>query len=92
MCPPISLHHLSSQISSIPCLTVLGIRIRIMLGSWIRIRIKVESWVRIRIKSEKQDPDPHQSEKVEALDGHFEALEGPNLEESEWQDPDPHQS
>jgi hypothetical protein len=26
------------------------------------------------------DPDPHQSEKVEALEGHFGALEGPNLE------------
>jgi hypothetical protein len=25
--------------------------------------------------SEKQDPDPHQSEKVEALKGHFGALE-----------------
>ncbi len=24
--------------------------------------------------------DPHQSEKVEALEGHFRALEGPNLE------------
>jgi hypothetical protein len=30
-------------------------------------------------QSEKQDPDPHQSEKVEALEGHFGALEGPNL-------------
>jgi hypothetical protein len=30
-------------------------------------------------KSEKQDPDPHQSEKLEALEGHFGALEGPNL-------------
>jgi hypothetical protein len=30
---------------------------------------KVESWflIRIHIKSEKKDPDPHQSEKVEAL-------------------------
>ncbi len=27
----------------------------------------------------KQDPDSHQSEKVEALKGHFKALEGPNL-------------
>ncbi len=35
-------------------------------------------------RSEKQDPDPHQSEKVEALEGHFEALEGPNLGKSEW--------
>jgi hypothetical protein len=33
-------------------------------------------------QSEKQDPDPHQSEKLEALEGHFGALEGPNLEES----------
>jgi hypothetical protein len=32
--------------------------------------------------SEKQDsdPDPHRSEKVEALEGHFGALEGPNME------------
>jgi hypothetical protein len=27
------------------------------------------------------DPDPHQSEKVEALKGHFGALEAPNLRE-----------
>jgi hypothetical protein len=40
----------------------------------IRIRIKVESWIRICIKW-KQDPDPHQSEKVEALEDHFGALE-----------------
>jgi hypothetical protein len=26
------------------------------------------------------DLDPHQNEKVEALEGHFGALEGPNLE------------
>jgi hypothetical protein len=26
------------------------------------------------------DPDPHQSEKLEALEGHFGALEGPNLQ------------
>jgi hypothetical protein len=31
-------------------------------------------------QSEKQDPDPHQSENVEALECHFGALEGPNLE------------
>jgi hypothetical protein len=31
-------------------------------------------------QSKKQDPDLHQSEKVEALEGHFGALEGPNLE------------
>jgi hypothetical protein len=43
----------------------------------IRIRIKVKSWIRICIKW-KQDPDPHQSEKVEALEDHFKALEGPN--------------
>ncbi len=30
------------------------------------------------------DPDPHQSEKVEAYEGHFGALEGPNLGKSEW--------
>ncbi len=36
--------------------------------------------------SEKQtlDPDPHQSEKMEALEGHLEALEDPNLEKSAW--------
>jgi hypothetical protein len=28
-----------------------------------------------------QDPDPHQSEKEEALEGHFGALEDPNLGE-----------
>jgi hypothetical protein len=28
----------------------------------------------------KLDPDPHQSEKLEALEGHFGALEGPNLQ------------
>ncbi len=31
-------------------------------------------------QSKKQDPDLHQSEKVETLEGHFGALEGPNLE------------
>jgi hypothetical protein len=33
-----------------------------------------------------QDPDPdsHQSEKVEALEGHFGALKGPKLDKSEW--------
>jgi hypothetical protein len=30
------------------------------------------------------DPDPHQSEKKEALECHFGALDGPNLEKSEW--------
>jgi hypothetical protein len=30
-------------------------------------------------QSEKQDPDPHQSKNADALEGHFEALEGPNL-------------
>jgi len=28
----------------------------------------------------KLDPDPHRSGKVDALEGHFGALEGPNLE------------
>ncbi len=41
----------------------------------------LESWIRIRIKV--KDPDPHpnlnQSEKVQALEGHFGALEGPKL-------------
>jgi hypothetical protein len=32
-------------------------------------------------QNEKQDLDSHQSEKVEALEGHFGALEGPNLKE-----------
>jgi hypothetical protein len=35
-------------------------------------------------QKEKQEPDPHQSEKMEAREGHFGALEGPNLEKSEW--------
>ena len=35
-------------------------------------------------QKEKQDPDSHQSEKVEALEGHFRALDGPNLVNSEW--------
>jgi hypothetical protein len=35
-------------------------------------------------QSEQLDPDPHQSEKEEALEGHFGALEGQNLEKSEW--------
>jgi|LakMenE01Jun11ns_1017448.scaffolds.fasta_scaffold8641148_1 hypothetical protein len=32
----------------------------------------------------KLDPDSHKTEKVEALVGNFEALEGPILEKSEW--------
>jgi hypothetical protein len=38
-------------------------------------------------------PDPHQSEKVQAIEGHghFGALDGPNLEKSEWYYPDPDQ-
>jgi hypothetical protein len=55
---------------------VLRIRIRIILGSLIWIRIKVESWIRIRIIVKSRI----QSEKVEALESHFGALEGPNLE------------
>ncbi len=39
----------------------------------------------------KLDPDPHQSEKVEVLEGPFGLLEGPNLGKSEWWDLDPHQ-
>jgi hypothetical protein len=35
------------------------------------------------------DPDPHQREIVEALEGHSGALEGPNLGKSVWSDPDP---
>ncbi len=35
-------------------------------------------------QSGKLDSDPHQSEKVEALDGNFGAMEGPNLEKIEW--------
>ncbi len=45
------------------------------------------AWIRIILG--KLDPDPHQSEKMEALDGHFGALEGPNLEKSERYDLDP---
>jgi hypothetical protein len=60
----------------------------------LRIRIRVRIILGL-------DPDPHQrgkldlntdshqSEKVEAVEGHFGALEGPNLEKSEWQDLDP---
>jgi hypothetical protein len=40
----------------------------------LRIRIRVNPH-----QSGKLDPDPHQSKKVEALEGHFKALEGPNL-------------
>jgi hypothetical protein len=50
------------------------LRIWIILESWIQIRMKAESWIQIRIKGEKRDADPHQSEKVEALEGHFRAL------------------
>jgi hypothetical protein len=39
------------------------LRIWIILESWIQIRMKAESWIRIRIKGEKQDADPHQSER-----------------------------
>ena len=46
----------------------------IILGSWIRIRTNVK----------KQDPDPHLSEKAEALVGHFGELGGANLAKSEW--------
>ncbi len=31
-------------------------------------------------QSVRKDPDPHKSDKVEALEGHFGAMEGPNLE------------
>jgi hypothetical protein len=36
-------------------------------------------------QSEQPDPDPHQSNKVKVLhvEGHFEALEGPNMGKSE---------
>jgi hypothetical protein len=34
-------------------------------------------------QSEKHDPDPQQSKEVEALEGHFRAMEGPNLGNSE---------
>jgi hypothetical protein len=45
-----------------------------MFSPVLRIRIRVDPH-----QSGKLDPDPHQSEKVEALEGHFKALEGPNL-------------
>jgi hypothetical protein len=32
----------------------------------------------------KLDQAPHETERLEALYGHFKALEGPNLEKSEW--------
>jgi hypothetical protein len=54
----------------------------------------VNSVLRIRgSESEKQDPDPdpHQCNKAEALEGHFGALKGPNLEKGEWLNPDPDQ-
>ncbi len=35
-------------------------------------------------QSRKLDQVPHQSEKGEALEGHFFALQDPNLEKSEW--------
>ena len=44
---------------------MLKIRIRIILG-------KLDP---DKDQSRKPDPDPHQSEKVEALEGHFGALE-----------------
>jgi hypothetical protein len=50
----------------------------IILGSWIRIRIKVKK------AGSGSIVDPHKSEKVEALKGHFGALDGRNLEKSEW--------
>jgi hypothetical protein len=60
------------------------------LGSWIQIciRIKVESWIRIRIKV-IAGSGPAQSENVEAIEVHFGALEGPNLEKRDLWDPDP---
>jgi hypothetical protein len=35
-------------------------------------------------RKQNPDPDPHQSEKMKALEGHFGVLEGPNLGKSEW--------
>jgi hypothetical protein len=48
--------------------------------------IKVESLGPDPHQGEKQDPDPHlhQCEKVEALEGHFGALEGLYLGKSGW--------
>jgi hypothetical protein len=50
-----------------------------------QIRIIMGSCIPDPLQSEKQDPDPHphQSEKVEALEGRFGALESPNLK-NEW--------
>jgi hypothetical protein len=49
-----------------------------------RIRIRIRSSdVRIRIKIGKLDPNPHQSEKVKALEGPFGALEGPDPDQIE---------
>jgi hypothetical protein len=50
---------------------------------WIQIRIRI----RIRMVPHhfgKLDTDPDQSEKGEALEGHFIALEGPNMGKIEW--------
>ncbi len=71
--------------------TVLRIRIRIMLGSGsgTTSKWKAESGSDPH-QGEKYNPDPHQSDKVEALEGHFGALEGPNLQKNQWKDPDPH--
>jgi hypothetical protein len=58
----------------------------VFLPAMLRIRICIIlwSWIQFRIKVKKQDPDSHQSEKVEALECHFGALEGPNLGKIEW--------
>jgi hypothetical protein len=57
------------------------------LSSVLRIRIHMDPHHFGKLdpdphRSEKQDPDPHEIKKVEAFDGHFGALEGPNLGKS----------
>jgi len=51
------------------------------LEAVLRIRISMDPHHFWKFKVEKldPDPDPHQNEKMEALEGHFGALEGPYL-------------
>jgi hypothetical protein len=56
---------------------------------WIRIRMNPHHFGELDPDphhSEKQDPDedPHLNKMMEALEGYFGALEGPNLEKSDW--------
>jgi hypothetical protein len=55
------------------------------LEAVLRIRISMDPHHFWKFKVEKldPDPDPHQNEKMEALEGHFGALRGPNSGNSE---------